>query len=181
MAISTCKVRLSYLFINPPKKDDNGNDVYSVALIIPKTENGKKFKDIFDAEVKNIAASDRAVKEWGPKTQLKNVHIPWKDGDDDNEVSAGQWVLNAKNKSLPSLWAKDRTPGDIEDFYSGCYAQAVISLYPYNYNGRKGIGIWLEGLRKLAEGEKLSGVTVNANSFDDDLIEDSDLEDDIFD
>ena len=64
------------------------------------------------------------------------------------------------------------SPIEIEDeLYSGCYVQAQLSLYVYNANGNKGVGVGLEAVRKVAEGERLGGVTVKADDFDDDLVE----------
>ena len=41
-------------------------------------------------------------------------------------------------------------------------------------NGNKGVGVGLSGVRKVKDGDRLGGVTVSADDFDDDLVEDND-------
>ena len=71
---------------------------------------------------------------------------------------------------------KDKTkiePYEIEEkVYSGCYAQCILNLYVYNSNGNKGVGVGLSGVRKVKDGDRLGGVTVTADDFDDDLVDD---------
>ena len=46
----------------------------------------------------------------------------------------------------------------------------------YKSNGNKGVGVGLSGVRKVKDGDRLGGVTVTANDFDDDLVaDDSDI------
>ena len=43
--------------------------------------------------------------------------------------------------------------------------------------GKKGIGIGLNAIRKIKDGEPLSGIVVTGDSWDDDLIDEKDLKD----
>lgn len=62
-----------------------------------------------------------------------------------------------------------------EEIYSGVYAQVALSVFAYNFNGKKGVGFGLNGIRKVKDGERLGGVHVSADDFGDDL---GDLDDD---
>ena len=67
--------------------------------------------------------------------------------------------------------------------YSGCYCQAVLYLFAYNQGGHRGVGVSLSGLKKIKDGTPLSGGSVSAGDFDDDLLgadAKSDDNDDIF-
>jgi hypothetical protein len=66
---------------------------------------------------------------------------------------------------------------DPNEIYSGCYVQAVLNLYAYNKNGNSGIGASLLGIRKIKDGEPLTGSHVSDDDFDDSLLEGDGLDD----
>jgi hypothetical protein len=41
------------------------------------------------------------------------------------------------------------------EFYSGCYVHLALNLYPYNFRGKFGIKAYLNGVLKVADGERL--------------------------
>lgn len=63
---------------------------------------------------------------------------------------------------------------DPEEVYSGCYVQAVLTLYVYNTSGNKGIGVSLNAIRKIKDGERLAGTVVSESDWDDSLLGDVD-------
>ena len=54
---------------------------------------------------------------------------------------------------------------DPNEFYSGCYGRASITLYPYDTSGSKGIAAGLNNVQKLEDGEKFGGTTSAAADF----------------
>ena len=60
---------------------------------------------------------------------------------------------------------------DPEEVYSGCWVQAVVNFYPYNKVSR-GIGASLLAIRKIKDGEPLTGSVVTDADFNDDLLGD---------
>ena len=58
--------------------------------------------------------------------------------------------------------------------YSGCYGRASINFYPYSVNGNKGVGVGLNNVQKLTDGERLGGSRATAESDFGDGFEDSD-------
>lgn len=175
MKIATGKVRLSYANIWTPKGFNGQPEKYSASLIIPKsdTKTVKKIKDAIAAMMKD----QENITTWGKAT---NLHLPLRDGDtdrSDDPAYEGCYFMNASTPKDGPPRIVDRNKQEIIDHaevYSGCYAQVVINLYAYNKNGNKGIGAGLSGIRKLADGEPLSGGMVSDADFTDDFSDDVD-------
>ena len=108
-----------------------------------------------------------------------------RDGDTDEavadqpEVYADKFFINANSDKQPIVFNRDKIKMDDfdieEEIYSGVYAQVALSVFAYNFNGKKGVGFGLNGIRKVKDGERLGGVYVSADDFGDDL---GDLDDD---
>ena len=80
--------------------------------------------------------------------------------------------LNAKSSRKPGVVDADLNAIlDKEEFYSGCYGRASLNFYAYDYQGTKGIGVGLNNLQKLEDGERLGGDFSTAEEdFGDDLM-----------
>lgn len=173
--VVTGKVRFSYVHVFEPWSGQPGQEPkYSVCLLIPK-EDKKTLAKI-------TAAMDEAIQEgikskWGGK-QPKNLHLPVRDGDeeraDESPEYEGMMFLNANSKSAPGV--VDKTLNEIidkEEFYSGCWGRASINFFPYDSNGNRGIGVGLNNVQKLKDGEHLGGSRASAeDDFDDDFEDD---------
>ena len=46
---------------------------------------------------------------------------------------------------------------DKEEMYSGCYGNVAVSLYPYEFTGKYGVGVGLNAIQKTKDGERLDG------------------------
>lgn len=161
MAITTGKVRASYVSIFQPKVPQNGGDPkYSVTLLIPKTDT---------ATINSIYAEiEKAKQEGAQKAFGGNVppvcRIPLYDGDGVRpsgetfgEECKGHLVMTASAKLQPSIVDLGMTniinPAEV---YSGCYIRANINFFAYNTNGNKGIGCGLNAVQKIEDGEPLT-------------------------
>ena len=87
---------------------------------------------------------------------------PLRDGDEekDDENYAGCYFLNANANANRRPLIVDRQCAEIldqEEVYSGCYAQVKVGLFSYSASGNRGIGAGLETIRKVRDGERLSG------------------------
>lgn len=171
MKFVTGLVRLSYAHLTAPVENKlSGKTEYSVSLLIPKDD--KKTVTRLKAAIKSILDDPEARQKWGGKT--KGLRLPLHDGDEEREddaVYAGHYYLNARADTdhRPKLVDQDREEiVDPEDIYSGCYAQAIISLYSYGKNGNNGIGAGILAIRKIKDGDKLGGVTISEDDWDDD-------------
>lgn len=176
--VVTGKVRFSYVHVFEPWAGQEGQQPkYSVCILIPKDD--KKTLD------KIAAAMDEAVQEgiaskWGGK-KPKNLHIPIRDGDEERADEApeyeGMMFLNANSKNAPGVVDKDlNVILDTEEFYSGCWGRASVNFFPYDSNGNRGIGVGLNNLQKLKDGERLGGSRASAeDDFDDDFEDEEDF------
>lgn len=161
MAITTGKVRASYVSIFQPKVPQNGgNPKYSVTLLIPKSDT---------ATVQGIYAEiERAKQEGAQKKFGGNIppvcKIPIHDGDGPRasgepfgEECRGHLVMTASAKLQPVIVGLDKqgiiNPAEV---YSGCYIRANINFFAYKTNGNCGIGCGLNAVQKVEDGEPLT-------------------------
>lgn len=175
----TDKVRFSYAHVWIPRAIvEGGKEKYSISILIPKSDKKQL------AKIK--AAIDEAYKE-GVKTKFngkepKKWKNPLMDGDTerDTEEYEGHYFINANSDTRPDIVdRKGKEILDKSEFYSGCYGRASVNFYAYNFNGTMGVGVGLNNLQKLEDGENLSGVVVSSaredfgiSSEDDDEEED---------
>lgn len=161
MAITTGKVRASYVNIFQPRTPENGGEPkYSVTLLIPKTD---------AATINGIYAEIEKAKQEGAQRVFNGAvppmcKTPIYDGDGYRpsgeafgEECRGCMVMTASAKLQPSVVGLDMqpiiNPGDV---YSGCYIRANINFFAYNSNGNKGIGCGLNAVQKIEDGEPLT-------------------------
>ena len=166
--VTTGKGRLSYAYIWEPREQDGQDAKYSLSFLIPKADKVtlNNIKEAIEA-AKEVGKS----KKWGGKIPA-NLKLPLRDGDaesaDKGDEYAGHFFFNASSKDMPGIVdAKCNPILDKAEVYSGCYARLVVNLFPYDTNGNRGIGIGLNHIQKLADGEPLGGSRGKAeNEFD---------------
>ncbi len=161
MAITTGKVRASFVYIFQPSIPQNGGDPkYSITLLIPKGD-AATLNSIY-AEMEK--AKQEGVQKFGGSIPPM-CRMPIYDGDGVRPTSGepfgeecrGHMVMTASAKLQPSVVGLDMqnilNPADV---YSGCYVRANINFFAYNTNGNKGIGCGLNAVQKIADGEPLT-------------------------
>lgn len=161
MAITTGKVRASYVSIFQPSTPQGGGEPkYSVTLLIPKSDT---------ATIHGIYAEiERAKQEGAQKKFGGNIppvcKIPIRDGDGPRasgepfgEECRGHLVMTASARLQPSIVGLDMqniiNPAEV---YSGCYIRANINFFAYKTNGNCGIGCGLNAVQKIEDGEPLT-------------------------
>ncbi|MFC3802834.1 DUF2815 family protein [Cohnella sp. GCM10012308] len=187
--VITGKVRLSYTHIFQPQSINGGDEKYSTAILIPKSdkETLRKIKAAIDAAVEQGKA------QWGGKIPA-NLKKPLRDGDEerpDDDAYAGHYFLNASSNNKPGI-AKPVGKGadgktkfaeitDTTEVYSGCFAKVSINFYPFNTNGNRGIAAGLNNVVKVQDGEALAGrASVQSDFADEDFDDDFGGEEDDF-
>lgn len=166
--------RLCYVSVMQRKKfdGDTGEGKYSTNILIPKGESAT-----VEAINKAIAAarSRGITAKWGGKLPKKLGESPMRDGDEkEDDVFGGHWYLNAKTDKRPLVLDVDGSVvEDPEAFYSGVWALASVSFYPYSTGGNNGVACALNALRKVKDGDRLGGGD-SSHDFDD-LCNDDDL------
>lgn len=185
-SVKTGKVRLSYFKAYEGELNDDGVMVYPTSILIPKSdkETIKKVQAATEA-----AIEEGKTKFWNGKIP-KNLKTPLRDGDDErpeDEAYEGHFFLNAKSsKRKPGIakpigknadgTVKFQEITDSTEIYSGCYARVSLNFFPFNAKGNAGVGVGLNNIVKVQDGEALGGVAPNLEAeFADD---DFDIDDD---
>lgn len=176
--VITGVVRFSYLNVFKSRSFREGQDAkYSVCLLIPKSDKAtiKKIQKAIDDAIEEGIAS-----KWGGKKPA-SLKLPLRDGAErEAEEYEGMVFLNANSNMKPGIVDKDLNEIlDPDEVYSGCYGRASINFYPFNSNGNKGVGVGLNNIQKLKDGEPLGGARASAESdFGDGFKADDDDDDD---
>ncbi|CUH95906.1 hypothetical protein P22_1992 [Propionispora sp. 2/2-37] len=158
--VITGVVRLSYANVFTPRAGKNGGEAkYGTAILIPKKD--EKTLKLIQKAIAAVKADPASLNKWGGK--LSGLKMPLHDGDADEAFVeehpeyAGHYYLNARNSRKPGIIDLDGNPIiDPNEVYSGCYARASITFFAFN-NESKGIGVSLNNIMKVADGERLGG------------------------
>lgn len=154
----TGKCLASYANILKPRAATPGGDEkYSVTLGMPKTDAESYNKLLACVEA---AKQEGVATKWGGAMPKGQIPMTIYDGDreDANPEMAGCWEIRCSSVRKPGCI--DLAGNEILDpmeVYSGCYVRAAINVYPYNFNGKKGISVGLNHIQKVADGEPLGG------------------------
>lgn len=174
-------VRFSFLNVfEPYDRNQDGNPKYSATILLPK-DNEEEYAKLRNAM--NKAAQEAKDKKFGGKIPPK-LNNPVHDGDgtrengeEFGEECKGHWVFTASTnvKNPPEVVAgRDRHPAEPGEVKSGDYGYVSINLSGYNYNGKKGVGAYLNNVWKTKDGEALGGGRTSAKDDFKDLIKDLD-------
>lgn len=176
--VVTGKVRFSYVNIFKSRAFQADQDAkFSICLLIPKEDKAtlKKIKAAIDEAIQEGISS-----KWNGKKPA-NVKLPLRDGDEERADEApeyeGMMFLNANSTQKPGIVDKDLNDIlDPDEVYSGCWGRASINFYPFSVNGNKGVGVGLNNVQKLKDGEHLGAARASAESdFDDDFEDDDEF------
>lgn len=176
--VVTGKVRFSYVNIFKSRAFQADQDAkFSICLLIPKDDKATLTK-IWEAI--DEAIQEGISSKWNGKKPA-NVKLPLRDGDEERADEApeyeGMMFLNANSTQKPGIVDKDLNEIlDPDEVYSGCWGRASINFYPFSVNGNKGIGVGLNNVQKLKDGEHLGAARASAESdFDDDFEDDDEF------
>ena len=173
--VVTRKVRFSYVNVWKPTAVEEGQEPkYNTSILIPK-EDTVTIKKIEDA----IATEYELLKSENGGKDLKKWHNPLKDGDveyPEDENMAGMMFLRAASKQKPGIVDKAAEPiMEQDEFYSGCWGRASLNFFKFSVPTNKGVGVGLNHVQKLADGEHLGGSRSTAEEDFGDDYEDDDL------
>jgi hypothetical protein len=162
--VVTNEVRFSYAHLWEPQAINGSEPKYSVSLIISKDDKGT-VKAIQDAvEI----AKQEGISKFNGKIPA-NLKLPLRDGDierPDDEAYKNSYFINCNSKDQPQIVDRKVKPIlDRNEFYSGCYGRASISIYAYNVNGNRGIAASVNSVQKTRDGESLGGRTRAEDDF----------------
>ena len=166
--VTTRKVRLNFPHLFEPHGfNDSDKKQFSTVIMLPKSD--VVTKKLIDEAIEK-AIQKGITEKWGGK-RPKNIDVAIRDyeaeglePDDEGyyEPYIGHYVFNAKsNAEFPPVIVSLNPNIPITDeseIYSGVYARVNLSFYPYSYSGNKGVGIALNMVQKLTDGEALGGL-----------------------
>ncbi len=161
--LTTNPGRLSFpkFFPDNHGKKDDGTPSYETQLLIDKS-------DVDGVAALNAAVAEVAEAKWGKGWKKMGVTSPLRDGDKEkNELTRdgekkkdkyperlGHFFLNARsNRPVGVVDAKNEVITESGLVYGGSYARLNVNLYPYNNKGNLGVGVALEAVQKVSEGE----------------------------
>jgi hypothetical protein len=159
MTIVTPTFRVSYPNVFKPKKNElSGKDEFVLDMWFEKDT---------DLTALRKAIDDAIVSAWPDEEERPEIPTPFRDGDKPGknkngkarEKIPGVYILKAKSKDAPEVVdCTLKAITDTEKFYAGCYARAQLNIKCYDYKGSCGIGIYVNKIQKLDEGQPLGNV-----------------------
>lgn len=169
MNLVTGKVRFSYANVFEPRKNPNGDEKYSLTILIPKSD-VNTYQNIMNEMNKvlqeNVASVFNGVMPANPKMPIYDGDGVRPSGEAFGAECKGHWVMTANSNTAPEVVDANCQPIiSKNEFYSGCYGRASLRFYAYNQNGNKGIGCGLGNVQKLEDGQPLDGRTTAAEDF----------------
>ena len=88
------------------------------------------------------------------------------DGQPFGEECRGCWVFTASSKNQPFVVdAQVQNIIDPTQVYSGMWGNVNVNFFPYNSNGKKGVGCGLNGVQKTRDGEPLGNRVTAQEAF----------------
>lgn len=167
--VTTGEVRLSFVHLFKTYANITGQEPkFSTTILLPKTDTATKAR---------IDAAIEAAKQKGANGCYNGVVPPvvptpiWdgdgvkQDGTPFGPECKGHWVFTARASADYPPEVVDVHGNPIinhSEVYSGCYARVNIEFFPYNFNGKKGVGCSLGPVQKLRDGEALGGAAPSA-------------------
>lgn len=168
--VTTDRARLSYAHLFEPYANNPGQEAkYSVTVLVPKTDYATKQR----IDAAETAAKRQGIAKCWNGTMPPMVSTAIHDGDGIRpngepfgEECKGHWVFTASSKQPPQVVDIGCNPIiNQSDVYSGCYARVCVVFFPYNSNGNRGVGIGLQAVQKIEDGEPLGGRISAAEAF----------------
>jgi hypothetical protein len=172
MAITINGVRFSYLNVFQPVARNGQEPKFSATILVPK--NNMEAKAAIDRAI--AEAMDSGVNSrWNgvrPPQPANCVHdgdgVRPSDGQPFGAECKGCWVFTASTKADRPPFVVDarvQTIIDPTQVYSGMWGNVNVAFFPYNANGKKGIGCGLNGVQKVRDGEPLGGRVTAQDAF----------------
>jgi len=142
----TPEFRVSFPKVFEPNEDGK----YGLAMI---------FDDDVDFSALEAAVEAKRKEKW-PKGAPKGCMDPILDGNNSTaarEELVDKFYINGKcGKYKPGLVGSDRNPiVDEAEFYPGCWARAVVTVYAWAFKGKCGVSVNVRNIQKLRDDEPL--------------------------
>lgn len=167
--IRTCPVRLSYpnLFKAVQQTDKKGaprgEPKFSTALLFPKGADVARLSEAF---------KHTAIEKFGPKAGAMALKMPFRDQgskvDREGNLSTGYeeggLFFNCSSTQKPGIVDAFGSPiTDESKVYAGVWA--LVTVRPFAFEGeQRGVGVGLQNVQIIADGERIGGGRASADS-----------------
>lgn len=161
LKILTPPFRVAWPQLETPKAFANSKPFYSIMALFPKAT------DLSD--LKNLAKKVRDQK-W--PTLPDGLRNPFRDG---KEKQFDQYIdcffISAKTLNKPALYsykgggAKPEILTNPRDIYSGCWARASLTCYPYHVGNNLGVAFGLLAVQKLKDDTPINLMPTHEDDF----------------
>jgi hypothetical protein len=151
-----------------------GKKTYGVEAVFPEGTDLDKLRKVV-ARVRN--------EKWDKN--VKNIKLPFLDGDDYNEKHdtvreelKGATFLRLRTTNRPDVVDISRqTITDETEVYSGCWMRATIYCFAYDRPGSRGVSFILNNVQKIKDDEPWGAPKISAYAdFDDDVSQTSEAQ-----
>lgn len=155
--LKTEPFRASFVELFEKKAFEGGVPKYSMVMLFPKDKlrNDPKYKKMY-ATMKAMV-EDAINEKWpNPKKRPEELRSPFRDGDKkEYDGYADHIFITASSQKLkPKVLDQNAQPiMDPDDFYSGCYAVAMVNCYAYQKAGNAGVAFGVLVVQKYADGQ----------------------------
>lgn len=167
----TCEGTLSYVHVFEPTVTPSDTLKYSCAFLIPK-DNEQGLKEIREA-IQQAVAKGVEINKY-PRTAVPGLRLPLRDGDKEvaegsrGKEFEGHFFFNCSSVNPPGVVGPDAKPlMDNGELYSGCVGRLDVNFFPYNAKGNKGVGVGLNNVMKVRDGDRLDGRQDAESAFGD--------------
>lgn len=154
----TPKAILSFPHLFEPRAvEDGGEPKYSACLVFPP---GTDLSQLEKAA--EVAGREKFKEKYDALKNAGKLRMPFRTDTEERGCADGSVYFNASSKDQPQIVqpfaGKDGKPApltDEKDIYPGCFVRASVNFFGYDTKGNKGVGVGLNNLQKLADGERL--------------------------
>jgi hypothetical protein len=164
-------IRFSYLNAFKPAPNPSGDLKFSASILIPKS-NTKLIASI-KADINKAVEKGINDNKFTAAQVKAGIRIPLRDGDEEHDAGnrgpeyKDCFFINSSSNNAPGVVDNHLQPIiDSDEFYSGCYGHADVNFFPYNTAGNRGVGVGLNNLLKIKDGERLDGRQAAEDAFE---------------
>lgn len=142
---------------------DDGDPKHSCVLVWDATDDLSALQTAL-----RQAAKETFADEWPAKGKW-----PLKKGEEmfpGKEAFVGKLCMSSATSDQPTMVYRDDSGAlvpiiDKAQLYSGCIVEAYVGIQGYNKTVNKGVGVFVNGILKVADGEHLGGGTRDASAM----------------
>lgn len=157
----TPRGRLSFPALDAPTAMDEGQEPkYQATILINKQEDLRELN----------AQIDALIKETWPKGRPQGLKMPIRDGAEKADLagySADVWFMTARSKNPVPVVNNIKALLDPKEAYAGCWVRLSVTPYAFDKKTAKGIGLALNAVQKIGDGEPFASRVNVDEAFDE--------------